>query len=81
MLQAKASPLVNYEGEMLLKRPENFHTLDDKQKTQIKRQISKSTLLQLYLLEINERNLGLAEVFDLDHGKTRRMPSEFVANT
>lgn len=81
MLQAKASPLVNYEGEILLKRPENFHTLDDEQKAQVKKQISKSTLLQLYLLEIKERNRGLAEVFDLDHGKTRRMPFEFVANT
>lgn len=84
MLQAKASPLVNYEGEMLLKHPENFHTLHDEQKAQIKKQISKSTLLQLYLqlylLEIKERNPALAEVFDLDHGKTRRMPFEFVAN-
>lgn len=37
MLQAKASsPLVNYEGEILLKRPENFHAVTDEEKTQIK---------------------------------------------
>lgn len=46
-----------------------------------KAQISKSTFLQLYLLEVKERNQDLAEVFELDHGKTRRMPFEFVSNT
>ena len=66
---------------MLLKRPENFHTLDDEQKAPIKKQISKSTLLQLYLLEIKERNPGLAEVFDFRGEKTRRMPFELVADT
>ncbi|RMZ82272.1 hypothetical protein DV738_g1897, partial [Chaetothyriales sp. CBS 135597] len=80
-LQAHPSPLVDYQGEILLKRPDNFDSLDDEQKTRIKKQISRSTLLQLYLLETQERNPTLAKVFDLDHGKTRRLPVELAGNT
>ncbi|OJJ36405.1 hypothetical protein ASPWEDRAFT_37969 [Aspergillus wentii DTO 134E9] len=80
-LQAKPSPLVNYQGEILLSRPDNFDTLDDEHKTQIKQQISKSTLFQLYLIETEERNPALAETYHLDHGKTRRLTIEFAGNT
>ncbi|KAE8356230.1 kinase-like domain-containing protein [Aspergillus coremiiformis] len=80
-LQAKPSPIFDYQGPMVLKRPDNFDTLDDERKTQIKQQISKSTLFQLYLLETRERNALLAEAFHLDHGKTRRLPFEFAGDT
>ncbi|KNG87845.1 hypothetical protein ANOM_003744 [Aspergillus nomiae NRRL 13137] len=60
LLQAKASPLVDYQGPMLFKRPDNFDTLDDEHKAQVKQQISKSSLFQLYLLETEENNPGLA---------------------
>lgn len=80
-LQARPSQLVDYQGSVLLKRPDNFDNLDDEQKFQIKQQISKSTLFQLYLLETEERNPTLAKVFHLDHGKTRRLPVEFAGNT
>lgn len=80
-LQAQPSPLVDYHGDMLLKRPNNFDELDAEQQTQIKQKIFKSTLLQLYLMETEERNLILAKTYDLDHGKTRRLPVELVGNT
>ncbi|RMD39278.1 hypothetical protein DV735_g5850, partial [Chaetothyriales sp. CBS 134920] len=80
-LQAHPSPLVDYQGRMLLKRPDNFDSLDDEQKAAIKKQISRSTLLQLYLMETQEQNPTLARVFDLDHGKTRRLPVELASNT
>ncbi|PYH90164.1 hypothetical protein BO71DRAFT_487355 [Aspergillus ellipticus CBS 707.79] len=80
-LQAQPSRLVNYEGEMLLQRPDDFDSLDDDRKAQIKQQISKSTLFQLYLMETAERNPVLAEAFHSDHGKTRRLPVEFAGNT
>jgi hypothetical protein len=43
--------------------------------------IFKSTLYQLYPLEIKERNSLLAKAFHLDHGKARRLPIEFARNT
>ncbi|KAJ5821839.1 hypothetical protein EN45_110470 [Penicillium chrysogenum] len=45
------------------------------------KKIFKSTLYQLYLLEIKERNSLLAKAFHLDHGKARRLPIEFARNT
>jgi Phosphotransferase enzyme family len=80
-LQAQPSQLVDYQGSILLKRPDNFDNLDDEHKIQIKQQISKSMLFQLYLLETEERNPTLSKVFHLDHGKTRRLPVEFAGNT
>ncbi|KAJ8097678.1 kinase-like domain-containing protein [Lipomyces tetrasporus] len=80
-LQARPSQLVDYQGRILLKRPAHFDDLDDEDKARIKRQISKSTLFQLYLMETEERNPELAKVFHLDHGKTRRLPVEFAGNT
>jgi len=80
-LQAQPSQLVAYQGSILLKRPDNFDDLDDERKAQIKQQISKSVLLQLYLMETEERNPILAKVFHLDHGKTRRLPVEFAGDT
>jgi hypothetical protein len=80
-LQAQPSQLVDYQGSILLKRPDNFDDLDDARKSQIKQQISRSVLLQLYLIETEERNPILSKVFDLEHGKTRRLPVEFAGDT
>lgn len=81
MLQAQPSPLVNYQGSMLLRRPENFDDLDSGQQAQIKQKIRKSTLVQLYLLETEERTPLLARIFQLDYRKTRRLPVELAGNT
>lgn len=80
-LLARPSQLVDYQGNIILKRPENFDNLDDDHKAKIKQQIFRSTLFQLYLLETEERNPTLAKVFHLDHGKTRRLPVELAANS
>ncbi|KAK2763871.1 Phosphotransferase enzyme [Arachnomyces sp. PD_36] len=81
LLQAHPSQMVDYQGSTLLKRPSNFDELTDERKAQVKRQIFKSTLFQLYLIETGERNPTLSRVYQLDHGKTRRMPVEFASNT
>ncbi|KAL4894696.1 hypothetical protein BDV59DRAFT_212029 [Aspergillus ambiguus] len=57
-LQVQPSPLVDYQGSVLLKRPDNFDNLDPKQ--------------QLYLMETQKRNPILTKAFYLDHGKTSR---------
>ncbi|KAL3475575.1 kinase-like domain-containing protein [Aspergillus californicus] len=80
-LQAKPSPLVDYQGSILLKRPENFDDLDEGLQVEIKQQIARSTLFQLYLIQTEEENPTLARCFHLDHGKTRRLPVEYAGDT
>jgi hypothetical protein len=80
-LQAQPSPILDYRGEIILKRPDNFDDLSSDEQAEIKRTISKSTLFQLYLLETEQRNPLLARAFHLDHGKTRRLPVELSGNT
>lgn len=80
-LQAQASAVVNYQGSILLERPNNFDDLDVEQQAQIKEKISKSILLQLYLMETKDRNPILARAFHFYHGKTRRLPLELAGNT
>lgn len=72
---------MDYQGSILLKRPNNFDELDAEQQAQIKQKIFKSTLFQLYLMETEERNPILAKAYHLDHGKTRRLPVELAGNT
>ena len=66
---------------MLSKRPENFEDLNEDDKAKIRQRISRSTLLQLYIIETEKNNPELAKVFDLFHGKTRRLPIEFAGDT
>ncbi|KAI9376025.1 kinase-like domain-containing protein [Aspergillus egyptiacus] len=80
-LQAQPSPLVDYQGELLLSRPDNFDELNPDTQAQIKRKIFKSTLSQLYLLETERQNPLLAKVLQMDYGKTRRLPVQQAGNT
>ncbi|PWY90285.1 hypothetical protein BO94DRAFT_623091 [Aspergillus sclerotioniger CBS 115572] len=75
-----STQLVDYQGSILLKRPDNFDDLDE-HKAEIKQRIFKSTLFQLYLIETEEKNPTLAKAFHLDHGKTRRLPVEHADDT
>lgn len=80
-LRIRPSPVVDYKGPLLLKRPENYEELDDDRKAHIKTQIARSTLSQLYQLETEKQNPKLAKAFYLDHGKTRCFPVEFSGDT
>lgn len=81
LLRARPCPIIDYQGPVLLKRPDNFEDLDDERKVQIKAQIARSTLSQLYILETEKRNPKLAKAFTLDHGKTRRLAVEYSGDS
>lgn len=81
LLQGTPPSLINYLGPEINNRPENFDELDDDQKANIKQQLSKSKLFQLYCIYTRETNPLLSEIYGLDHGKTRRMPIVFAENT
>jgi predicted unusual protein kinase regulating ubiquinone biosynthesis (AarF/ABC1/UbiB family) len=79
--QAQPPDLINYQGDILLKRPDNFDDLDVEERTRIKRQIARSTPYQLYLRQTNTQNPRLFKVLNLDHGQTRRLAISFASNT
>jgi hypothetical protein len=82
LLRANPPQLLDYQGNVMLKRPQDFEDLADDEKARIQQQhTSKSTLLQLYLMETETRNPRLAEVFRLSYGKIRRFPVIFAGNT
>lgn len=80
-LQAGPSPVVDYQGELLFTRPDNYADLDAEKQAEIKQQIVKSCLLQLYLFETKKVNPELARFYQLDHGKTRRRPLIFAGDS
>lgn len=77
----RVSPVIDYEGEMLLERPDNFDELDSERQNEIKNQISRSLLLQLYLIETGEKNPTLSAALGLEYGKLRRWPLLLAGNT
>ncbi|KAJ9196650.1 hypothetical protein DTO164E3_6180 [Paecilomyces variotii] len=81
LFRARPCPIIDYQGPVLLKRPHNFEDLDDERKVQIKAQIARSTLSQLYILESEKRNPKLAKAFNLEHGKTRRLAVEYSGDS
>ncbi|KAJ5709376.1 hypothetical protein N7493_010710, partial [Penicillium malachiteum] len=75
-LQVEPSPIVDYQGELLLKRPANFDELDAEEQAQIKRKIHKSTLNQLYLLATRKSNPLLTKVIEMNNGKKIKASSD-----
>ncbi|KAI0868933.1 kinase-like domain-containing protein [Hypoxylon argillaceum] len=81
-LQARQPQLVDYNGDMLLRLPPHYDTLEDQdEKSRIRSQVEKSILLWSY--ERNTKNVNhiLHEVLHLPHGRTRRDVIDFSANT
>jgi hypothetical protein len=73
--------VVDYRGDPLFERLDNYAELDAEKKADIKQQIVKSCLLQLYLLETKKANPVLARFYEPDHGETRRRPLIFAGNS
>lgn len=80
-LQALPSPILTYNGPMLLKQPENFANLDPAEQSRLQQQISRSLLHQLYLFHTEKENPILAKIIHLKHGRTRRLPIALAGNT
>lgn len=55
MLQGRPPKLVHYDGEVILKNPEDFDDLDAQEKSRIRECMGKSMLFYLYQLRINNR--------------------------
>ena len=81
-LQVRHPRLINYNGEFLLKLPEHYENLEDKEeKERLETQVERSVLLHTYESITAEKNPVLRDVLYMPHGPTRRQTVHFSANT
>ncbi|MCJ1357536.1 MAG: Phosphotransferase enzyme [Icmadophila ericetorum] len=81
-LQYRHPKLVDYNGEVLLKLPENYESLEEGDgKARTRKQVEKSIVLYTYETETDKNNPLLSEILRIHHGRTRRETVQFAANT
>ncbi|KAH7370626.1 kinase-like domain-containing protein [Rhexocercosporidium sp. MPI-PUGE-AT-0058] len=79
--QFRHPKLVDYNGEMLLKLPENYERLEGDEKARTRKQVEKSIVLYTYETETDTKNVLLKEILHMHHGRPRRETVLFAANT
>jgi len=81
-LQFQHPKIVDFNGEVLLKLPANYESLEDgEEKTRVRRQVEKSIVLYTYETETDKTNPLLSEILRIMHGRTRREVVQFAGNT
>ncbi|RAL14787.1 aminoglycoside phosphotransferase family protein [Aspergillus homomorphus CBS 101889] len=80
-LHGRPPKLIRYQGEMILRLPENFQELDAEEKKKVRRTISKSVVQYVYQTEVEKEIPVLYEVFVTDYGRLRCNPVFFVVDT
>ena len=81
-LQARHPRLVDYNGEILLRLPDSYETIADKdEKAKIGAQVEKSILIWAYEDDTREVNPILHEIFHVRQGRTRRDTVNMASNT
>ncbi|KAB8069135.1 hypothetical protein BDV29DRAFT_195102 [Aspergillus leporis] len=81
-LLARHPKLICYNGEVLLKLPENYQTIKDAdERRRIQEKVEKSLLLWAYETNTEKRNPILNEIFSQAHGRTKSDTVLFSSNT
>jgi hypothetical protein len=80
-LQYRYPKLVNYTGDIMLRLPENYKSMDKTEQDRVETQVEKSLVQYFYEMETKKVNPILVEVNDIPHGTTRRQTVEFAENT
>ncbi|TVY47711.1 Altered inheritance of mitochondria protein, mitochondrial [Lachnellula occidentalis] len=81
-LQFRHPKLVDYNGEVLLKLPEIYESLEEgNEKARTRNQVERSIILYTYETETDENNPLLSEILRVPQGRTRRQTVQFAANT
>jgi hypothetical protein len=81
MLEARHPKLVDYDGEIILKHPNNFDELEPDKRNEMEKQIASSIIIYLYEKEIAVQNPRLHKVFHLKSGRRRTEPILFAGDT
>jgi hypothetical protein len=81
-LEFRHPKLVDYNGEVLLKLPEHYESLEEgDEKASTRRQVEKSIVLYTYETETKENNPLLSEVLYIHYGRTKRETVQFSVNS
>lgn len=80
-LQFRHPKVVDYNGKVLLKLPENYETLEGDEKARTRRQVEKSIVLYTYETETETKNALISEILRMHRGRPRRETVQFAANT
>ncbi|KAI7154284.1 Uracil-regulated protein [Hortaea werneckii] len=80
-MQERRPQLLEYDGEIILRLPEYFETMEDQaEKTKVQSQVEKSILSRYYHGVVREQNPALQELFDLPLARTRRETVLFASD-
>lgn len=72
-MQERRPQLIEYHGEMILRLPDYYETMEDKvEKAKLTDRVEKSILLWYYGQEMQEKNPTLQNLFDLPLARKRR---------
>ncbi|OBT78357.1 hypothetical protein VF21_02169 [Pseudogymnoascus sp. 05NY08] len=80
-LQYRYAKLVNYDGEVMLRFPENYKDMEKSEKDRVSDQVERSLVQFLYETETKKQNPLLVKVNDTPQGTTRRRTIEYAENT
>jgi hypothetical protein len=80
-LQYRYPKLVRYPGDVMLRLPENYKTLDKTEQDRVATQVEKSLVQYFYEIETRKENPLLAAVNAIPHRPTRKQTVDFVENT
>ncbi|KAH6690267.1 kinase-like domain-containing protein [Leptodontidium sp. MPI-SDFR-AT-0119] len=80
-LQFRHPKVMDYNGKVLLKLPENYETLEGDEKARTRRQVEKSIVLYTYETETETKNALISEILRMHRGRPRRETVQFAANT
>jgi Phosphotransferase enzyme family len=81
-LQARHPRLLDYNGELMLKLPENFKYINDEdERARLRTNVEKSIVLYTYEAGTARANPLLKEVLHVPQGRTRRQTVEFATDT
>ncbi|PNS14387.1 hypothetical protein CAC42_6900 [Sphaceloma murrayae] len=78
---ANPSLLLDYGIDMLMKLPNNFRTLDDARKKQLRYQVSQSILIHVYETTTARDNPLMYKVMRHPHGQTLKNLEAFIGST
>jgi hypothetical protein len=81
VLRARAPLIVDYNGEIQTKLPENFKELDPEEKDRVRETVRRSILLYIYENTTSKRNPSLYKVLRYPNGKTLDELVEFVGDS
>ena len=80
-LRARMPQLVDYNGEIQTKLPENFEDLDPEEKDSVSETVRRSILLYIYETSTAKRNPSLYKVMRFPNGKTLEQLVDFAHNS